>query len=356
MKILFLGETYRADAQTWIRGIEKASDIVLETKELPKTRGRASRMFNAFRFLLSLALSREKYDVTLAERSTSYGFFSLLVKTKVRIVAQQGISDVFPETGFSGWYKRILQRAVYTRADLIHAWGNAMTYAMLESGAPPARIKVKPKGLFLNRFQFYGDRPNSEITAVVTRSLYDIYRHGEILEALFLLKRKGIVVRCLMVGDGIEKENLIAQTSKLGLDDQVCWLGRVPNDELPDQLAKAQLYIAIPETEGVSASLFEAMACGCFPIVTDLPANRAFIQDGQNGFLVQVRNPKDLAEKIEMYCSDPSRYTPSLFSNRNFIEANCDINVNMEDFFSTYQKLLNQKSDHVRNRRILEQK
>lgn len=343
MRILFLGETYRADAQTWIRGIEKASGITIETKELPKTDDRFVRMIHAIRFLLSLIFSAEKYDLTLAERSTSYGFFSLLVKTKVRVVAQQGISDIFPQTGFAGWYKRKLQRAVYTRVDLIHAWGNVMTYAMVESGAPPARIKVKPKGLFLDRFKFFGPRSNSQITAVVTRSLYDVYRHCDILDALAILKQRGITVRCLMVGDGVEKESLLAQTANLGLEDQVEWLGRVHNDDLPEQLAKAEIYLAIPETEGVSASLFEALACGCYPIVTDLPANRAFIRNGQNGLLVKVANPQDLADKIELYCSNPARYTPYIYSNRSFVETNCNIEVNMNDFFSTYQKLVKQK-------------
>lgn len=341
MKILFLGETYRADAQTWIKGIEKASGIKIETKELPRTGGRSSRMVQAFGFFLSLSFSREKFDITLAERSTSYGFFSLLVNSKVRVVAQQGISDAFPETGFSGWYKRIFQRAIYTRADLIHAWGYVMTYAMLECGAPPSRIMVKPKGLDLDRFQFFKHKPTTELTAIVTRSLYAIYRHNEILTALSILKGKGIFVQILMIGDGVEKENLVNQTAQLGLEDQVRWLGRVPNDLLPLHLAKAQLYIAIPETEGVSASLFEAMACGCFPIVTDLPANRAFIQNGLNGLLVKVGKPEDLAQKIELYFRNPSRYTPSLQSNREFIEANCNLERNMGDFFKTYQKLLN---------------
>jgi glycosyltransferase involved in cell wall biosynthesis len=341
MKILFLGETYRADAQTWIKGIEKASGIKIETRELPKTGGRSSRMIKALGFFLSLSFSREKFDITLAERATSYGFFSLLVNTKVRIVAQQGISDAFPETGFTGWYKRIFQRAIYTRADLIHAWGYVMTYAMLECGAPPSRILVRPKGLDLDRYQFFKNKSTTELTAVVTRSLYDIYRHNEILEALSILKGKGIIIRILMIGDGAEKENLLTQTSQLRLQGQVQWLGRVPNDHLPIELAKAQLYIAIPETEGVSASLFEAMACGCFPIVTDLPANRAFIQNGRNGLLVEVGNPEDLAEKIEIYFRNPSRFTAYLQKNRDFIEANCNLENNMRDFYKTYQKLLN---------------
>ncbi|PZX47667.1 glycosyltransferase [Algoriphagus chordae] len=344
MKILFLGETYRADAQTWIQGIERESGLRIQTKEIAKTGGRLARIFAALSFLFELAFNSEKYDITLAERATSYGFLSLLVKTKVRIVAQQGITDAFPENGFAGWYKRKLQRAIYTRADLIHAWGYVMTYAMLGSGASPVKILVKPKGLDLEKYKFFPPSSERKFTAIVTRSLFPIYRHAEILEAIHILKKKGILLDCIMVGSGQEEENLAQKSRELGLEDQVVWTGRIPNSELPSYLAKAQIYIAVPETEGVSASLFEAMACGCFPIVTELPANKAFIDQGNNGLLVPVGQTDALATAIAEYLGNSEQYTDGIISNRIFIEQNCDLKTNMSSFYQTYLSLLKQRS------------
>ncbi|NVK53264.1 MAG: glycosyltransferase [Flavobacteriaceae bacterium] len=344
MKILFLGETYRADAITWIKGIEKASGFKVETKELFNSGNRTKRKLEAFLFLWNLIFSKEKYDIVLAERSTSYGFFSLAVRAKVRVVAQQGISDIWPSSGFRGWYKSNLQRRVYRRVDLIHAWGYVMTYAMLKSGADPSRILVKPKGLDLEKFKFFSKNLESpSFTAIVTRSLFPIYHHDKILRALSLLNEKGIQLNCLMVGDGIEMENLLAQTESLGLKGQINWLGRIANEDLPSYLAQAEIYIAFPETEGVSASLFEAMACGCFPIVTDLPANRAFIAHGQNGLLAESCNPVDLAEKIELFVKNPKKYQRGINRNRKYIEQNCNMEVNMRYFFSQYSGLVAKK-------------
>jgi glycosyltransferase involved in cell wall biosynthesis len=343
LKILFLGETYRADAQTWIKGIEGASGFKIQTKELPKTGSRISRTFQAVGFFINLYFSKEKYDITLAERATSYGFFSLLVNSKIRVVAQQGITDAFPEIGFAGWYKRILQRAIYTKADLIHAWGFVMTYAMLESGAPPSRIMVLPKGLNLDKFKFFGETKEREFTAIVTRSLFDIYRHEEVLEAIFILKNQGILLNCIMIGTGNKEETLKEKTLELGLQAQIKWTGRIANDELPKYLSQAQIYIAVPETEGVSASLFEAMACGCFPIVTDLPANRAFISPGENGLLVSVGRPDLLAKQIARYLMNSNSFSKGISENRAFIELNCDLKRNMSFFYQTYQTLVNQK-------------
>ena len=343
MRILFLGESYRADAQTWYLGIQNASGLPVEIKELPSTGGRFSRMIKAVKFLIGLVFSSEKYDMVLAERSTSYGFFSLFVKTKIRVVAQQGITDCWPDKGFAGWYKRLLQRAIYQRADRIHAWGYVMTYSMLERGTPPSRIRVKPKGLDLNRYTFAEHSPEEQVTAIVTRSLFDIYRHEDILEGIYLLKQKGITIRCLMVGDGAERDKLHALSQKLGLSQQIDWLGRIPNPELPALLRKASLYLAVPTTEGVSSSLFEAMACGCFPIVTDLPANRAFIANGVNGLLVEVCNHAHLAYQIEVYLENRNLFRKGILENRNFIDKNCNVEKNMKEFFEDYVQLANSK-------------
>lgn len=343
MKILFLGETYRADAQTWIKGIEAASGEVIETKEIPKKGSRISRIMAAFVFLAQLVFDRTSYDITLSERATSYGFFSLFINSKIRIVAQQGITDAFPEEGVTGWFKRILQKSIYTKADLIHAWGYVMTYAMLECNASPSRILVKPKGLDLRKYRFSSHPANETITLIVTRSLFAIYRHEEILKALAIVKASGVSLKCMMVGSGVLEDHLKEQTEILGLNDQVIWKGRIENSLLPEYLMQSQIYLAVPETEGVSASLFEAMACGCFPIVTDLPANRAFIDSGENGILVPVGRPDLLAEAILSFLKNPSKYIEGVSGNRKYIEENCNLELNMTDFYDRYKKLLSRK-------------
>jgi hypothetical protein len=199
MKILFLGETYRADAQTWIQGIQKESGITIDTDEVKTIRNRPIRAIQALLFIFRLLWGRffgPKYDIVLAERSTSYGFFALFTNAKVKIVAQQGISDIFPLTGISKFYKRLLQRAVYTNVDLIHAWGHAMVPAMLNSGAHPNKILVLAKGLDLTRYTFVNQLAQKPLPlkAIVTRSLEQDYQHWNIIDAVAILKEKGILL------------------------------------------------------------------------------------------------------------------------------------------------------------------
>lgn len=343
--ILFLGETYRADAQSWIKGIELVSGVTIETMEVKVTSTRLGRILNflAFGFKILLTNFSKSFDIVLAERSTSYGFFSLFVNAKVRIVAQQGITDAWPETGFSGFYKRGLQKLVYKRVNLIHAWGEVMVPAMLDSGANPKKILILPKGIDLVKYELGVNKQAS--TAIVTRSLTSVYHHADILDALAILKKKGIQLDLILVGDGDRKSDLLKQVQNLGLNNQITFLGRIPNEELPGYLQKAEIYLSVPETEGVSASLFEAMASGCFPIVTDLPGTRAFIQDGINGLLVPVNSPEKIAGAIQEYLMGKDRFQNSVISNRRFIENGVDLNSNMERIWENYLLLFQNQQE-----------
>lgn len=346
MKILFLGETYRADAQTWIKGIEEAGGCKIDTDEIKTIRFKPIRAIQAFLFILRLLKGRyfgPKYDIVLAERSTSYGFFSLFTNAKVKVVAQQGISDIYPNTFFSRGYKKILQRMVYRRVDLIHAWGNAMVPAMLNSGADPKKILIIPKGIDLNRYFFtdhFSEGENFEFRAVVTRALAPDYNHHIIIKAVAELKKLGTILRVDIIGDGPLKKELESLSDTLGVSDLINFLGRIPNDELPEYLSKCPLYISVPITEGASSSLMEAMAAGCFPIVTNLPGNKSFIQKGKNGFLVEVGSVHSLVAGVVEVLKKKEMIFGGSAQNRIFAEEHLNRQRNMEVFFDQYKSKL----------------
>ncbi len=83
----------------------------------------------------------------------------------------------------------------------------------------------------------------------------------------------------------------------LGLADRFSFLGRLAPAALAAELRAAAVYVSTSRSDSTSVSLLEAMACGAFPVVTDLPANREWIADGENGLLVG-REPNGLAEAL----------------------------------------------------------
>jgi glycosyltransferase involved in cell wall biosynthesis len=62
--------------------------------------------------------------------------------------------------------------------------------------------------------------------------------------------------------------------------------------------SKAKIWVSIPESDATSISLLEAMACGCIPIVSDLPANREWIKSGVNGIVVKDLESDFISEAL----------------------------------------------------------
>jgi glycosyltransferase involved in cell wall biosynthesis len=177
--------------------------------------------------------------------------------------------------------------------------------------------------------------------AVVTRSLSKAYNHNIIIEAVAELKKRGVMLRVDIIGDGPLREKLELLSEKLKVTELIDFMGLIPNDELPEILGRYPIYLSTPITEGASSSLMEAMAVGCFPIVTDLPGNRSFIQDRANGMLVSPSSVVSLVECIlDIKSVDLKK---AVAENRILAERIMNRRNNMKIFFEKYQNLLSQK-------------
>jgi len=105
-------------------------------------------------------------------------------------------------------------------------------------------------------------------------------------------------VRFLIAGDGLERERLKKEVDRLGIAASVAFLGKIPHEDMPSLLAETDVYVSTSLSDGTSVSLLEAMASGAFPVVTDIAANKEWITDGMNGFLVPIEDETSLAQKI----------------------------------------------------------
>lgn len=72
-----------------------------------------------------------------------------------------------------------------------------------------------------------------------------------------------------------------------------------PAVDVRDQLAQADCVVLPSYREGTPKALLEAASMAKPIITTDVPGCRQVVEDGATGFLVQVRDATDLAEKME---------------------------------------------------------
>ena len=125
-KILFLGETYRADAITWINGLQDFGNFEIITWELrTPSNSFVNKVLRIFEYLFCVFKIRnivktQKPDIVIAERATSYGFLAALSGCKTVVIAQQGISDLWPENSVLFPLKKAIQNYAFKKATLIH--------------------------------------------------------------------------------------------------------------------------------------------------------------------------------------------------------------------------------------------
>jgi glycosyltransferase involved in cell wall biosynthesis len=351
-KILFLGESYRADAITWMNGLKEFGDFEIITWEL-KTPSNCihNRILRIFEFELAIFKIRkiikvQQPDMVIAERTTSYGFLAALSGVKPVAIAQQGRTDLWPEKSISLPLKKLIQNYAFKKADLIHAWGPVMTISMTEANVDMNKVLVLPKGIDLATFVNINNANPEKICAIVTRSLLPEYRHDIILKAFAILNQKGIDFVLTILGDGAQLSKLKDLATDLGIKNKVNFTGRIPNTSLPKLLQQSNIYISMPITEGVSSSLFEAMATNCYPIVTDIAGNQSWIKHRENGQLITADDFKMLADELIWAFENNKHRNEAVLKNRIFVEKNADYNINMKIIANKYHELINTNSSN----------
>lgn len=165
---------------------------------------------------------------------------------------------------------------------------------------PQAKINVIHNGIDLDGFELHKNikisgepfRRENETLLIAVCNLFPQKGTKYLLEALVNVDR----VRCLIVGDGDLRKRLIEQAYTLEIQDKVIFLGK--RDDVPALLNSADIFVLPSIDEGFPFVVLEAMATGLPVIATIVGGVPEMIQDGEEGILVESRNPEALAEAI----------------------------------------------------------
>jgi len=113
---------------------------------------------------------------------------------------------------------------------------------------------------------------------------------------------------------GIKK--LVSQNSEL--NDAVILKGSLPHHELQYWYSAANFYISGSRSEGSGYALIEAMACGCIPVVTDIPSFNKITNNGKYGFLFESGDEKSLEMILSnLYKIDEAKISASIVEHFN---------------------------------------
>jgi glycosyltransferase involved in cell wall biosynthesis len=126
-----------------------------------------------------------------------------------------------------------------------------------------------------------------------------------LLQTVRAIADSGRNVSLRIVGKGSQEAELIQTARDLDLGDYVEFVGFVP--DVVDEFEKAKCFVLTSRSEGVSLAMIEAMLGGAVPVVADVGDLGDLVRDGENGFLVDSRDPKDFANCINELLTDDVR-------------------------------------------------
>jgi glycosyltransferase involved in cell wall biosynthesis len=100
-----------------------------------------------------------------------------------------------------------------------------------------------------------------------------------------------------VVGDGPERERLLADVQERGIADSFVFPGAVSNSSLWHQMCDIEMLTSL-DTEAFPLTFLEANACGTPAIGTDIGGVRDLVVDGRTGYVVPSRDADALTDRL----------------------------------------------------------
>lgn len=198
--------------------------------------------------------------------------------------------------------------------------------AELARSIPNLRLVYLPNGVDTQKFQpHFSNRKSQKMRIIFVGRLDPVKNLSMLVEALALLKE--FSPRLVLVGDGPLRQSLAEKAARLNLNCD--FAGIVPNEELPNWLNAADVFVLPSHREGHPKVLLEAMSCGLPCVGTNVEGIREVIRDGENGLLCDL-TPQDMADKICSLHSDPDLALKLGQEARRYVQANFDLDQLLE--------------------------
>lgn len=200
-------------------------------------------------------------------------------------------------------------------ADAVIPLNEEAAGALIARGLPPGRIAPIPNGVDTDAFaparggekrrlrRALGLREEAMIAAFVGRLIprKGVDRCIDVWSRLAKLPRRPILA---VGGSGPEEQQLKRMASTLP-PGSVRFLGKLSRSGVRDLLRAADVYVSFSQSEGMSNSMLEALACGLPAVCTATVGVAGLIRHGANGYLVDARHPEEAIVYLKLLAEEP---------------------------------------------------
>lgn len=340
MRVLLLGDLPSPHTRRWVEALRSEVDLaVVGFGERPP--GVAARSLgpspaSTIRQLSSVPAIRSfaagfAPDVVHAHFASSYGVLAMLAGLEPRVTTAWG-SDVLLLGERGPALRAVVGRALRSSRLLTFdasEVGDAL--ARLAPGVPSAELVFGPPARWCAL-------PRSDDRSVLSPRLPEpLYGIPTILRAFARADLEGWSLDVLTSGRPVDELRSLAH--ELGIGDRTRWWPRLDHEQVAERFGSAEVFCSIPRSDATASSLLEGMACGSFPIVTDLQANRRWIDEGANGLLVPFGDEQALARALVQATSAPELRARAAAANRARIDGEITWEAAVRRMLELYRSL-----------------
>lgn len=263
------------------------------------------------------------------------------------ILAMSWGYDLVMDADKSAWM-RWVTRYTLKRSAFFVSDANVSRDKAVSFGMNPEKTVIFPWGTDIEHFvpkkEERGKRTASanrkSITLFCSRTWELIYGVDVLVKAFVKVASVNPDVSLILLGSGSQGAKIRQILMNGGVMDRVHFGGHVTQADLPRWYHMADLYISPSHVDGSSVTLMEALASGLPCLVSDIPGNKEWIEDGVNGWLFRDGDVDDLAEKILNAIKNRKSFKRIGEAARRTAEQKADWKKNFGKLLEAYERIM----------------
>lgn len=133
---------------------------------------------------------------------------------------------------------------------------------------------------------------------------------GDALVALRILRDRGIHAQLTLAGRG-DATPMIDTATRLGVAEQVRFLGVIPHSEVLERMARADMVVVTAHHaffDGLPHAMSEALSVRTPVILPDHKSILDCLDHGEECLIFEAANPLSLTDSVSMLCASPGLY------------------------------------------------
>lgn len=241
-----------------------------------------------------------------------------------------------------------LSRKCVEGSNIIFTESKDLENKIRQYSTKPLNVKTFYKGIDVSNFRELPPKSNllrrlglnegRRYILFVGRLVYDkgIY---ELAQAFSIISKKYPDIDLILIGEEIEKENLVKKFNKEGIFNRVIFKGIVPYNEVAYYMKVSELLVFPTWAEGLPNVVMEAMAVGLPVIASNIDGIPEVLEDGITGLSVPAKDVEKLTEAVIKLSEDKNLRGNCIRHGKELINGKFDVKKNVSILYALLQEV-----------------